>query len=349
MEQSEQLHSLLEPIPNAPPGGEDLFHSYSPLYDQIREARRADDPLLVQGDWATALKVADWGTVRTLCDDALRNCSKDLQLALWYTEAMARQTGFAGATFGFRLIAGLLDEQWEYLYPRDSDERLGKLEWLDSQFAPVMRQIPLTSPEHGGYDWFHWQDSRDVENLQRRGGESYERALAEGRLTPEAFDKSARASGPTWYRKLLGELSEARSAFEGLNHVAQERFGKDAPSLTAVTEALDAYRDVAQRFYGGVQPAAAPENPPATPESPSEDTPPPAVPNRVPGRKIADRSEAIARLREVALYFRENEPHSPVALLAECAAKWSEMPVKDLLQTVIKNEGLHELLGISTK
>ena len=350
MEQNiqEQLDALLAPIPDTTPGGEDLV--YSPLYEQIREARRADDPLLGQGDWVTPLKIANWGTVYTLCDVALRKRSKDLQLATWYVEALTRQNSFAGAAFGFRLMAGLLTEHWEHLYPRDPDERVGKLEWLNTQFAPVLRQVPLTSPEHGGFDWFRWQESRDVENLHRRGEAFYENAVSEGRLSPDAFDKSARASGSDWYQKLADDLAEARSAYESLNLIVQERFGTDAPSLRDVGEAINACHEVALRLFescGGILPAS--EGVPANSGSPSGGTVPSLTPRRASAGRITDRAEAIERLREAARFFQETEPHSPVALLVECAAKWAEMPVKDMLQTVIKNAGLHELLGISAK
>ena len=68
---------------------------------------------------------------------------------------------------------------------------------------------------------------------------------------------------------------------------------------------------------------------------------------------IITRNDAIAALRNVAKYFRSNEPHSPVALLAERAANWAEMPLEQWLGAVIKDQGtldqLRELLDIPEK
>jgi hypothetical protein len=50
----ESTSALLNPITPETPAGEDL--SYSVLFDDIREARRADDPGLTQGDWQTHIK-----------------------------------------------------------------------------------------------------------------------------------------------------------------------------------------------------------------------------------------------------------------------------------------------------
>ena len=62
------------------------------------------------------------------------------------------------------------------------------------------------------------------------------------------------------------------------------------------------------------------------------------------------RADVIGLLHEAARYFRAHEPHSPVALLVERAARWAEMPLEDWLATVIKDGStlgqLDELLGI---
>ena len=62
------------------------------------------------------------------------------------------------------------------------------------------------------------------------------------------------------------------------------------------------------------------------------------------------RSEALQQLREVAAFFRQTEPHSPVAYLAEKAVKWGDMPLHQWLQEVVKDSSamghLNELLGL---
>jgi len=84
---------ILNPIPGDNPSGADL--RYDPLYPKIKEARReeADVP---QGDWVAERKVADWGQVLKLANEAIAAKSKDLQLAAWLTEALIRKEGYAG-------------------------------------------------------------------------------------------------------------------------------------------------------------------------------------------------------------------------------------------------------------
>jgi type VI secretion system protein ImpA len=65
---------------------------------------------------------------------------------------------------------------------------------------------------------------------------------------------------------------------------------------------------------------------------------------------IASRAQALGQLRAVADYFRQTEPHSPVAYLAEKAAHWGEQPLHLWLKAVVKDAGalahVEELLGI---
>ena len=63
------LKTLLGPISAAHPVGDNLY--YDPVYDQIKEARREDDPTLSQGVWEFDLKKADWAVVENLCSRAL--------------------------------------------------------------------------------------------------------------------------------------------------------------------------------------------------------------------------------------------------------------------------------------
>jgi len=61
------------------------------------------------------------------------------------------------------------------------------------------------------------------------------------------------------------------------------------------------------------------------------------------------REHALAQLRLVAEFFRRTEPHSPVAYLAEKAARWGELPLHEWLRAVVKDPAqlaqLDELLG----
>src|ERR1700680_382207 len=92
---------LLDLISDAQPAGADM--RWTGDWDRIKEARRADDGLDT-GKWAKKeRKAADWRTGRELGSATLRNRSKDLQLALWLTEANLKLHGFPGLRDGLRI------------------------------------------------------------------------------------------------------------------------------------------------------------------------------------------------------------------------------------------------------
>src|SRR5580658_910371 len=101
---------ILDPISPERPAGSDL--RWTPEWDRIKEARRADDDLDA-GKWAKREpKVANWPAVRDLTIRALTDRTKDLQLALWLTEANMHAHGFPGLRDGLRITRELMVRYW---------------------------------------------------------------------------------------------------------------------------------------------------------------------------------------------------------------------------------------------
>ncbi len=333
---------LLEPIPGSHPGGSDL--AYFKEFDAIREARRADDPTLAQGAWETEIKAAQWPLVRELCEEALRKKSKDFQIACWYIEAMTRLEGFSGLDTGLKLLNGLLTDFWEFAYPEldpnDQEERISKFEWLDTQMPHVVRCVPMTSAVSGGYSWLQWEESRNVENIGARDAKAKETALAEGKLAADTFDKAVTASGGKFYEGLLAQLLAVQATQAKLEQNVDRAFGAEAPSLRGLRDTIAASVDLAQRLAARTGAKAAATPPPVTTTAEvivTEQKRPPMNAPQFSG-PIQSRDEAVNQLREIARFFRDTEPHSPVSLLAERAARWAEMPLEQWLSTVIKDE-----------
>lgn len=366
MSQDQNIDALLAPIPGSTPGGEDL--SYAPELDAIREARRSDDPLLAQGDWETEIKTANWGRVRSLCEDLLKNRSKDFQVACWYAEAVARLDGFAGLERGLQVVLSLLTDYWEFAYPEldpdDLDERAGKIEWLNAQLPVVVRGIAMTAPASGAYSWLQWDESRAVANLGLKDPEAMARAIADGKLAGEVFDKAVGASGAAFYKALCTRLQTVEDTLARLEAASEKAFGRDAPNLKDLRDAIRACSELAQRLFKALGGSAVevPAGHGATggPDAlvagrggePAIHFPATLVagPLTVAGNPQQAREQAVRQLREVARYFRLYEPHSPVAPLVERAAKWAEMPFEQWLANVIKDEStlnqLHDLLDV---
>ena len=336
------IEALLAPISDAAPCGDDL--SFSSEFDAIQDLRRADDPTLDQGEWVTALKVADWAGVQSKCADVLAKRSKDLRVAAWLTEASARLDGYAGLADGLALCDGLCERYWTELYPRidvdgDTEERSGNLRWLLSQVQDLARRMPvLRQGAHG----FSLQDMETAQANARAGAVATDDpSAAPPALLPEQIAAARRATPAPFFATNLADAQRALQALDRLQALADARLGADGPGFSAARRALE-------DAVHGVKLLAQEADPQAgsVDANDGEATGAPAG-----SGAIRSRADALRQLRAVADFFRRTEPHSPVAYLAERGAQWGEMPLHDWLRSVVKDQGVlgqvEELLGIA--
>jgi type VI secretion system protein ImpA len=361
------IAELLAPIPGENPAGQSV--RYDGTHDAIREARRADDAL-EQGDWVYQVKVAAWPAVIEMATEALTTKSKDLQITVWLVEALVKQHGFAGLRDGLQLLQELQERFWPSLYPAVEDDdlepRVAPLAWLNERLPPSIREVPLTQSIDGqNYSWWRWEESRAVDNEGRRDQEALAAALAEGKITGEQFDKAVEATSPGFYKTLFEDLNQTWEEYERLDRVVEEKFGREAPSLLELKQALEGcrmlIREIAQK-KGGLEPAPTPREPEPTPAAVAEREPEPSPAPQLRSQAAIlvhqgavplepqNRADALCRLAAVGDYFRKTEPHSPVAYLVQRAVRWGEMPLDEWLQDVIHDENvlgqLREMLGM---
>jgi type VI secretion system protein ImpA len=267
---------LLDPISPELPAGSDL--RWTPEWDRIREARRADDDLDT-GKWEKReRKTSDWSLVQELCTDMLRQRSKDLQLALWLTEADISLRGFNGLYDGLRLTRELLVRYWDKgLYPLIEDgaeDRAGPFEWLNHKLVGSILRIPITVRNDQGQD-FSLIDLKDAQRVgseadwQTKDGETdsrkkkaYEQAIADGHISMEMFAAAVKASSRAEYERFAADFYTTHEEFKALEKVVDEKFGDVAPNLaacrTAFKEIHQAVSDALEqkrRAEAGPQPA----------------------------------------------------------------------------------------------
>ena len=341
------LESLLSPIPGDNPGGEPL--RYAGPYDAIGEARRADDEL-TQGDWQRDTKASDWRRVIELGTDALSKRSKDIQIAAWMIEALIHLHGFAGLRDGCRLVRELSERFWDHLYPEieegDLEPRSGPIEWMNQRLPEALRFVPVARSSRGDqYGWWHWQESRTVENLGRTNPEARSTALAEGKISGEDFDKAVGSLPRAHYEQLFLDISQASDELQALAREIDTRFGRNAPSLVALKQAADDCRGLVESIVKRkreLEPDASPVEA-GVGQAASEAS------GRG-GAGLRDRAAALQQLAEVAAFFRRTEPHSPVSYLVQRAVQWGHMPLETWLRDVIKDEAvltsLRDTLGL---
>lgn len=228
MKKNLDIEALLTPIAGENPSGEAL--RYDPVYDEIQEARRADD-LLDRGEWQQEIKTSDWDKVFRLTVSALTERTKDLQIGVWLLESLATTEGFSGLQSGLQVLNGFLQNFWDTVYPviedDDLDYRVGPLEFLNDKLWLIVKQIPLTDKAVSpGYSWLQWQESRQ----DGAGGD---------KISAEDFDRAVDATKKAFYVSLSEEISACRDQFRLLDGIVDEKFGREAPRLAEFKTALE--------------------------------------------------------------------------------------------------------------
>jgi type VI secretion system protein ImpA len=252
MEPFLNIEALLKPISPDRPSGEDL--RYTEVYDRIKEARRADDQLEL-GEWRTSIKTSDWRQVAILCEASLADRTKDLQMAVWLTEAWIKLHGYAGLAAGLDLTRCLLHDFWPTLYPPieadDLDYRIGPLTLLNTRLLDAVRQVPLCDPDRSkGYNYHQWEESRLVglaQNLDKEQRKRREELIAEGKISGEDFAAAVNAGSLAYYRMLARQLDDCRRALQALDVVVSEKFAPHPPGFGQLLEAIEGCGHIVDR------------------------------------------------------------------------------------------------------
>lgn len=355
------LDLILQPISGESPSGEDV--KYSGIYDQIREARRADDEMN-QGDWKTDVKYADYRLVVDLAVPCLTTTSKDLQIAVWLGEALTRNHGFAGLRDSLKILAKLQETFWDTIFPEveegDQEARANALAWADKEFATSAQFAAITGGSN--YNYRDWQTAQSLtlpDSIDSLGANEQEairseisKADGEGKVTNDKWTRDVMATRRVQIEQTNLLIEECWTALADLNRIIDEKFERNqAPSLDGFRKNLDGIHTQVKKI---LEQKRAEEPDPVDFEETAEEGGEAGAGSGGGGARtgaIKSRKDALARLGEIAIFFQGTEPHSPVSYLVQRAVKWGNMPLDSWLQEVIKDESvlfsLRETLGVT--
>jgi type VI secretion system protein ImpA len=364
----------LTPISDDNPVGEEL--RYVPVdakrgiswHDEIREAAR-------ENLYEQTPKYSDWPKVFDLTTKALTKLTKDWQIAAWMAEALVKHDRFdrlAGLRDGTKLMRGLLEQYWDSLYPivelEDGDDpflgRSNIIAAFSDSLSIAVKKIPLTSNQLSlNYNFLQWLDARkfDIPDGSDENDEKIAELLAQANGEGKITSKDWRlAENATSYEHVLGRLEvikECREELTLLDELMDEKFQRQVgnrvqrenPGVKALSQALDEIHDLVAGIEEKKRPIVVIDDDGAS----NGDG---VIGNgagqglNITAGAVRSRQEALKRLEEVARYFRQTEPHSPVAFLVQRAVRWGNMDLNSWLDDVIKDQGvlanLRETLGL---
>lgn len=337
---------ILAPIEGESPGGVSL--RYDPIYDEIKELRREEDDL-TQGAWQHERKTADYLKVIRMTSELIATRSKDLQLAAWLTEALVNEKGYEGLLDGLLLLNGLLSTFWESLYPELDEEdleiRAAPLNWIGIKLDLALRKVPMT---RDGYGFYQYKESRTVgyEAQAKTDAEKKNRKklVGEGKLEPEAFDKSFEDTPKAFYLKLEKDLDGCIAQIKAIGKLCDEKFGDDTPSFGTMEKSLTEIRHTAHMLLEkkrekepdpveekpaeGAEGEAAGAEGAVIGEAGVAGVAGPGMRNLVIpliSSEPADVREAVANVAAAAALLRKKEPFSPAPYMMLRGLRWGEL------------------------
>lgn len=216
--------AILAPISDAVPAGADV--RVTPGFDwlALREARRDDHSGNLRPG-SSRPPAVDWEYVEKLAKLALTRHTKDLQIAMWLAEALARRRGWEGLSEGLYVVERMVTLFWDAgLHPMDEEDdaemRWRLLYWFDSELASWLGMIPVApaflAERHSLAEYRllkqQLKDHRAVRALRTAAGVRYEQRAEQMALENLIYeiDKAVAEAGPSAMSKELEGLREVR-------------------------------------------------------------------------------------------------------------------------------------------
>ncbi len=347
------LEALLAPIAGDAPQGVDLREDYSAqspyfrLRDARSEAREAERRQEAAEDQTDAVIPPQWKTVLSLGSAALKEKSKDLEVAAWITEAMVRLHGLPGLAGGALLLKGLAEAFWDDVFPLPDEDgivtRVAPITGLsgaesDGTLMPALRQLPLfRRPDGTGFAW--WQYERSVE-LETIADEERKQARIEAGSIPLAdVEKEARAAGQAHFARLAATLAGTMAVWEQMGSALDALAGADGPSTGRVLNLLRSMAEAAAKY--GPAPAeggAAEDGGAGDAAGEAGDGSGAGLAGGVPRASGRSREDLLRQLAEIAEYFRKTEPNAPLSYTLQDAVRRARMSWPELLEEVVPDE-----------
>lgn len=352
------IEALLADISADNPHGSDIREDRSPTSDYytVKDARnsaRAAERSAMFDDNDSDL-LAPWRDVAATAEKILRDTSKDLEVASWYTEALIRLHGFAGLRDGIVLMQGLVERHWDGLYPQPDEDgletKVAPLTGLNGDGADGTLLMPIRSADitpdsdFGGFSFFQYQQARDAEKIADADARAA-RIETLGYSIGE-FDQSAKSAEPQWAQDLVDTLDDSLVSFKKTSDSLRSHCGQDAPPTSSISSLLDEVLRTVRFIYKDQLESlntveAVPENTEISDLDTSIDNASTRLPHSsiaVPSGAITSREDALMLLEKAAKYFRTYEPHTPLAPGIERLLAWGRMTVAELMSELLPDE-----------
>lgn len=350
------ISTLSAPLPGASPVGMNLRLDSSPasIYYKIKDLRnqaRAIERKQIE-DVDAEQPLAEWQKLYQLAIELFSKSSKDIEIAAWLIEALLRLYNFAGLRDGLKFYRQLLELYWENLYPPIDEEgyqaRLATFIGLNGEDTDGTLIFPITNVKLtlgksvDSYSLWQYEQAHEVNQIN--DPEKRQKRIDAGAVKLPLVETSIEETPSSFFRDTAEELKACLDELQAIDLFFEEKCGENVLSLSRIKDKLKGCLDVV-KIIG---------------KSAFENSPCDQVNNQgnnqiemsavVSDKKILDREKAFAQILEVANFFEQNEPHSPLSYILRKAVRWGKTSLPELLAEIIHDDSAlkesYKLTGI---
>ena len=257
----------------------------------------------------------------------------------------------------------LVEKYWDAIYPLpDEDDpydriaSLGGLNGIEAEGSLIVpiRTIAITNGEEA-YSYSDYVQACEHERLS--SDEAKKERLDLGATSLEMITKSVKESPENFYPELKSEIEETIAAFKRLSDLFDEIIDGDSlPTsyiLKSLQDSLLAIQHIAKDVFEKItQDQARDQMALEHSEDEVEVGGHGQVSTDDNNGPVKNRAMALKKLEELATFFRNTEPHSPMSYGIEQIVFWAGLTLPELLKELIVDDDARmtyfKLSGITT-
>lgn len=314
------MKDILAPLP-----GPGVYLRFDPIYDQIREARRFEYEHFSQGVWKKEVKKSNFELVEDLCVNVLSKRSKDLQILGWLCEAWVARYGLDGCARSLYTIDQFIHMHWDDIFPEEDEYRFTILEWIEDILYEQLLCVQLTEDQYQ-IPAYYLSDFVDF------WGNDTKISL---------FQKALKATTPSFLKTIKEHLERCFSFLDTVNKTfsyvgCDLKWSNLKKRLDEIVYAIS---------YNPVEPAVvenSKEIRPIQSEKTSEE------PDNT--MLVSGRDQAYDALREIGIFLKNVDPHSPSHHLIDVILDWKGKNLIEIISDIKnKEEPAYQLLRMIGK
>ena len=271
--------------------------------------------------------------------------SRDIEVMSWLLESLCRLDGYQGCAFSFKVITLFTEKFAHRLFPHVEEDDPQEWQWisltgLNGDQSQGSLIIPLNSvkicldPAVALWEYQHL-------SFAQNNSQASSNAIS---LTMPLLLEHLKENGPSFLISTLNACDDCLHSLEKMTETLFSKISDGAPPTSRIKEALEkAKSDIQslaiQVFGETVLVKPKDKNTEISNHLEKIDSSSASLSSlSVTTASAMNRSKAIQGIHEIALFFQNTEPHSPIPYMLRRVIAWSKLSWPELMQTMVHNK-----------